>query len=102
MTQQKKWDIKYSRGFIEKFVRITEHISLTYQNETAAQDFAKIVDEIIVKRSEMPTSFAKQKSHGGNEFYSIVFRRKWVIYYVVVDDRMLVFDISYYSMGEIG
>ena len=96
----RKFHIEYAPEFERKLYQIAGHIWREYGDLDAAERFVLTVETLIQKRANSgPDSFEKCISQRTRQhsFYRI-YLRKWVIYYVVDDDKMRVVNITHYGI----
>ena len=82
--------------FEEDLLEVTDYITSTLQNPSAAHRLVDDIELAIVKRLEMPLSFAPyQSSKIRNHPYYRINVRNFSIFYVVIDDTMEVRRLLY-------
>jgi len=82
--------------FEEDLLKATDYITNTLQNPSAAHRLVDDIELAIVKRLEMPLSFAPyQSSKIRNHPYYRINVRNFSIFYVVIDDTMEVRRLLY-------
>ena len=85
--------------FEEDLLKVTDYITNTLQNPSAAHRLVDDIELAIVKRLEMPLSFAPYHSYHSSKIrnhpYYRINVRNFSIFYVVIDDTMEVRRILY-------
>ena len=82
--------------FEEDLLKVTDYIANTLQNPSVAHRLVNDIELVIVKRLEMPLSFAPyQSSKIRNHPYYRINVRNFSIFYVVIDDTMEVHRLLY-------
>ena len=82
--------------FEEDLLKVTDYIANTLQNHSAAHRLVNDIELAIVKRLEMPLSFAPyQSSKIRNHPYYRINVRNFSIFYVIIDNTMEVRRILY-------
>ncbi len=82
--------------FEEALLKVTDYITNTLQNPSAAHRLVDDIELAIVKRLEMPLSFAPyQSSKIRNHPYYRINVRNFSIFYVVIDYTMEVRRLLY-------
>lgn len=82
--------------FEEDLLEVTAYITNTLQNPNSAHRLVDDIELAIVKRLEMPLSFAPyQSSKIRNYPYYKINVRNFSIFYVVIDDTMEVRRLQY-------
>lgn len=82
--------------FEEDLLEVTDYITNELQNPSAAHRLVDDIELAIVKRLEMPLSFAPyQSSKIRNHSYYRINVRNFSVFYVVIDDTMEVRRLLY-------
>jgi len=82
--------------FEEDLLKVTDYITNTLQNPSSDHRLVDDIELTIVKRLEMPLSFAPyQSSKIRNHPYYRINVRNFSIFYVVIDDTMEVRRLLY-------
>ena len=94
----RKLRIEYSVSFRNRLVAISVEIARIASDIDTGNNFVDRIQSAIERRAYHPTGNQSHLSSDGNEYFHIVIDRKWVVYYRIVDDVMLVVDVSYYGI----
>ena len=96
MINKQTFKLTFLPLFEEDLLEVTAYITNTLQNPSAAHRLVDDIELAIVKRLEMPLSFAPyQSSKIKNHPYYRINVRNFSIFYVVIDNTMEVRRILY-------
>ena len=96
MINKQTFKLTFLPLFEEDLLEVTAYITNTLQNPNSAHRLVDDIELAIVKRLEMPLSFAPyQSSKIRNHPYYRINVRNFSIFYVVIDDTMEVRRLLY-------
>ena len=96
MLNKQTFKLTFLPLFEEDLLEVTAYITNTLQNPNSAHRLVDDIELAIVKRLEMPLSFAPyQSSKIRNYPYYKINVRNFSIFYVVIDDTMEVRRLQY-------
>ena len=91
-----KYNLRYSRDFLDDMREIVDYIALTLGNPDAAQRLLNDVHSAIVSRLNCPTAFEPYRSNA--KLHCVWYRihvRNYIVFYTVTGNVMEVHRVLY-------